>query len=95
MSRTAKWRKIPHVPQAVLRTKRNIQQGVSTRTKILKAIEATPKTAKQIAEETGIGYNSILRQLKTMEKEKIVTRDENNPTCWRVTGLGQQPLRKN
>ncbi|MBS7287775.1 MAG: winged helix-turn-helix transcriptional regulator [Candidatus Freyarchaeota archaeon] len=94
MARTAKWRKTPHIPQAVLKTKRNVQQGVSTRSRILQAIKMNPKTIKEIAEELNINYNTVLRHLKSMEKEKIVTRNHEDASHWRVTGLGQQPLQQ-
>ncbi len=91
MTRTARWRKTPHKPQAVLKTKRNVQQGISTRSRIIQAIMATPKTTKEIAKELNISYNAVLRHLKTMEEEKIVTRN-NEDGHWKLTGLGQQSL---
>lgn len=94
MPRIAKWRKIPHTPQAVLKTKRNIQQGVSTRSRIIQAIMASPKTAKEIAEELSISYNAVLRHLKIMEKEKIVACNHEDGSRWKPTGLGQQPLQQ-
>ncbi|MBS7246702.1 MAG: winged helix-turn-helix domain-containing protein [Candidatus Jordarchaeales archaeon] len=94
MTRIAKWRKIPHTPQAVLRTKRNVQQGVSTRSRIIQAIMTSPKTAREIAEELSVSYNAVLRHLKIMEKEKIVTCNHEDGSRWKPTGLGQQPLQQ-
>lgn len=95
MARIAKWRKIPHVPQAVLKTKRNVQQGVSTRSKIIQTLKAGPKTAREVADELGMNYSTVLRHLKLMEKEKIVVCEREGVSHWKLTGLGQQSLQQN
>ncbi|MEM4948126.1 MAG: winged helix-turn-helix domain-containing protein [Candidatus Jordarchaeales archaeon] len=74
--------------------KRNVQQGVSTRSKIIQALKAGPKTAREIADELGMNYSTVLRHLKLMEKEKIVFCERGVGFRWKLTGLGQQPLQQ-
>lgn len=79
-------------PKAFLSRKRNVREGVSTRSRIIMVLERKPSSAKAIAEEAGISYSAALHHLRLLEEEKIVKREGGKPYVWRLTGLGQLRL---
>ena len=79
-------------PKAFLSRKRNVREGVSTRSRIIMVLERKPSSAKAIAEEAGISYSAALHHLRLLEEEKIVEREGGKPYVWRLTGVGQLRL---
>ena len=61
-------------PKAFLSRRRNVREGVSTRSRIIMVLERKPLSAKAIAEEAGISYSNVLHHLRLLEEEKIVKR---------------------
>jgi len=79
-------------PKAFLSHKRNVREGVSTRSRVIMVLERKPSSAKAIAEEAGISYSAALHHLRLLEEEKIVEREGGKPYVWRLTGVGQLRL---
>ena len=79
-------------PKAFLSHKRNVREGVSTRSRIIMVLERKPSSAKAIAEEAGISYSSVLHHLRLLEEERIVKREGRKPYVWKLTGVGQLRL---
>ena len=79
-------------PKAFLSRKRNVREGVSTRSRIIMVLERKPSSAKAIAEEAGISYSAALHHLRLLEEEHIVRREGGKPYTWKLTGLGQLRL---
>lgn len=79
-------------PKAYLSSRRNIREGLSSRSKVLNLIEAEHLTAKEIANKTGLKYRSVLYHLKLLESEGIVERKGKKPYLWLLTGRGQLRL---
>jgi len=79
-------------PNAYLTAFRNVKLGLKTRTVILNFLEKTSANAKDIARQTGLPYNVILRHLKLLEQRGIVHRKSGRPSVWALTGLGQKRL---
>jgi len=79
-------------PKAFLSRKRNVREGVSTRSRIIMVLERNPSSAKAIAEEAGISYSNVLHHLRLLEEERIVRREGGKPYIWKLTGVGQLRL---
>ncbi|RLI17215.1 hypothetical protein DRO54_11845 [Candidatus Bathyarchaeota archaeon] len=79
-------------PKAFLSRKRNVREGVSTRSRIIMVLERKPSSAKAIAEEAGISYSNVLHHLRLLEEERIVRREGGKPYVWKLTGVGQLRL---
>lgn len=84
--------KITHHPKAFLTLKRNVQQGLLVRTKIVLVLEKKASNAKNVMQETGLSYASVLYHLHLLEAENILTRKGKRPYFWELTGAGQQRL---
>ncbi len=80
-------------PNAYLGEIRNTQQGLASRTKILRTLERKNATAGRLAEDTRLHYAVVLHHLRLLETERIVLRvRKKKPYLWELTGLGQQRL---
>ena len=79
-------------PKAFLSHRRNVREGVSTRSRIIMVLEHKPSSAKAIAKEAGISYSNVLHHLRLLEEEHIVRREGGKPYIWRLTGAGQLRL---
>jgi predicted transcriptional regulator len=84
--------KITHHPKAFLTLKRNVRQGLLARTKIVLVLEKKASNAKNVIQETGLSYASVLYHLHLLEAENILTRKGKRPYFWELTGAGQQRL---
>jgi len=84
--------RLPHHPNAFLSLKRNIQPGLSARTKIISVLETRAFTARKISRETGLSYKAVLYHLHFLEAEKIVHHRGRRSYVWKLTGAGQQKL---
>lgn len=81
-------------PNAYLSEIRNTQQGVASRTKILRALEGKKATARRLAEDTGLTYRVVFHHLRLLETASIVVRtSRKKPYFWELTGMGQQRLK--
>jgi len=81
-------------PNAYLTETKNIRQGLTSRTKILRVLERNSVTAGTLVKETGLNYSVILHHLRLLESERIVTRRaDKKPYSWKLTGIGQQRLK--
>jgi len=81
-------------PNAYLSETRNVRQGLTSRTRILRILERKITTAKFLAGESTLSYYVVLHHLRLMESEKIVLRTKSKkPYFWKLTGLGQQRLK--
>lgn len=79
-------------PKAFLAVKKNVQQGLAKRTKILSLLQQVSLNAKELSQKTESSYKSVLYHLHLLEAEHIVARVEGRPYIWRLTGAGQQTL---
>ena len=84
--------RITHHPKAFLTLKRNVQQGLLARTRIILILEKEPSNAKKLAQETGLSYASVLWHLHLLEAENILSRKGKRSYVWELTGAGQQRL---
>jgi len=78
--------------QSYLTVIRNVDRGLKTRSSIIKALKEGHTTIRGISEATGIRYQTILRHLRNMEKEGVVTRRPGKPYKWSLTGKGEQDV---
>lgn len=74
---------------AFLRTIRNVKKGLMTRSKIIAILKHNKSTTKEMAEKINMSYSAIRRQLKLMEREKIVRKIGKK---WNLTGYGQREI---
>jgi predicted transcriptional regulator len=79
-------------PNAFLNSKKNIQPGLATRTKILLVFEVGVSKTKSISKKAGLGYSAVLYHLHLLENENIVRRRGIRWYLWELTGTGQQRL---
>jgi len=84
--------KIAYHPRAFLTIKRNVRQGLLARTKIVLVLEKKASNAKDVAQETGLSYASVLHHLHLLEAENILMRKGKKQYLWELTGAGQQRL---
>jgi predicted transcriptional regulator len=84
--------KIAHHPNAFLPQKRNIQPGLSARTKIISVLEKRICDTKTISRETELGYKTVLYHLHLLEAENILSHKGRRTYIWQLTGVGQQRL---
>ena len=82
----------PYHPKAYLSTKRNIQPGLSMRSRILSFLEREPSDAKTLAQKLQTSYPAVLHHLHLLEAERIVARKGGRPYVWALTGIGQKRL---
>jgi len=86
--------KLAFHPNAYLNGIRNTQQGLTSRTKILRALEKKSATASRLAEDTRLHYWVVIHHLRLLETESIVVRaTKKKPYSWESTGMGQQRLK--
>ncbi|PVX24363.1 MAG: hypothetical protein CW691_07745 [Candidatus Bathyarchaeum sp.] len=84
--------RLPYHPKAFLALKRNIQPGLSARTKIISALEKSASTTRMICQETQLNYAAALYHLHLLEAEQILSHSGRRFYIWRLTGVGQQKL---
>lgn len=84
--------KIARHPKAFLTLKRNVKPGLLARTRIILILEKEVSGAKEIAQETGLSYGSVLHHLHLLEAENILVRKGRRSYVWKLTGAGQQRL---
>ena len=66
--------------------------GLTTRTKILNALEQTSDQALYLAKTTSLSYSVVSYHLRLLKHEDIVTRTGKRPYNWIITGKGQKQL---
>jgi len=81
-----------HHPKAYLTKKRNVRLGLRARTRIIRVLEKGVKSARAVAQETGLSYGVVRHHLLLLESENIVSRKARKPFSWELTGAGQQTL---
>ena len=79
-------------PKAFLTLKRNVQAGLTARSKILSVLEHKTTTTVNISRETGLSYAVVLYHLHLLEIENLLFRKGNRCYLWELTGIGQQRL---
>lgn len=80
-------------PKAYLKSKRNVQAGLISRSKILQTLDKGPKKTGEIAKETSLSYDCVSYHLIAMRKDRVVDRvSKSRPYRWQVTAYGQQEL---
>jgi predicted transcriptional regulator len=84
--------RLPHHPNAFLSLKRNIQPGLSARTKIIYILETRTSTTRKISQQTGLSYKAVLYHLHLLEAEKIASHRGRRFYVWELTGVRQQRL---
>lgn len=84
--------KVAHHPKAFLTLKKNVRRGLLARTQIVLTLENKASSVKDVAQETGLSYSSVLHHLHLLEAENILTRRGKRPYFWSLTGSGQQRL---
>lgn len=84
--------------EAILKKKRNTRQGLKMRNKILKYLfeaKTHSATAPEIAKEIDESYRVVTYHLNNMLQEKVVEKEKHSRmNIWKITGLGQQTIRK-
>ena len=82
-----------HHPNAYIHGIRNIEAGLNARTKILVSLEEGKSTVKNISNDIGISYASVLHHLHLLRRSKIVEITTlKAPYDWKFTGLGHRRL---
>ena len=84
--------KVPHHPRAFLTLKRNVQRGLLARTQIISTLEKKAYNTKEVEQETGLTYASVLHHLHLLKAEDILVCKGKRPYLWELTGAGQQRL---
>lgn len=84
--------KVAHHPKAFLTLKKNVRRGLLARTQIVLTLENKASSVKDVAQETGLSYSSVLHHLHLLEAENILTRRGKRQYFWSLTGSGQQRL---
>jgi predicted ArsR family transcriptional regulator len=84
--------KVAHHPKAFLTLKRNIQPGLSARTKILSILEKNACDAKKVSRKTGLSYSVVFHHLHLLEAENVLIHKGRRTYVWQLTGAGQQRL---
>ena len=80
-------------PKAYLSKIRNVTRGLTSRTRIITAIEKGTGTAAEIAEKSRLTYGCTLYHLRSMSGENLVTRSgKRRRSTWFLTEYGQQRL---
>jgi len=80
-------------PNSWLPRIRNVASGLESRSLVLTVLEGGERTAKEVAEETGMSYLRVLHHLHLLEDFRVVERDDaRRPYRWSLTGLGQRRL---
>jgi predicted transcriptional regulator len=80
-------------PKAYLKSKRNVQAGLISRSKILQSLEKGRKSIRDTAKETALSYECVAYHLKAMQKDRLVEKtSQTTPHVWQVTPYGQQRL---
>ncbi len=84
--------------EAILRKKRNTKKGLQMRNKILMYLydisDMRVPTA-QIADNTGLSYQTVNYHLKSMFDEEVVEKFIiARKSFWKITGYGQQTIKK-
>jgi predicted transcriptional regulator len=80
-------------PKAYLRSKRNVQAGLISRTKIIQMLEKGRRSTRHIAKETSLSYECVAYHLNTMRRDRLVDRSsKTKPFTWALTPFGQQRL---
>jgi predicted ArsR family transcriptional regulator len=84
--------KLAHHPKAFLTHKKNVQPGLSTRTRIISVLEKKASTIKRLSREAGLSYSTVLYHIHLLEAENILNSRSRKPSVWELTGVGQQRL---
>jgi len=79
-------------PKAYLTKKRNVRLGLRARTRIISVLEKGARSARAVAQETGLSYDVVRHHLLLLEPENIVVRRARRPFSCELTGAGQQIL---
>lgn len=79
-------------PHSYLRRIRNVAQGLSTRSKILRALEGGASTLAEIQRSAGVGPSVADHHIRLLHREAIVRPLRTKPRRWVGTGLGQTSL---
>jgi len=79
-------------PNAYLKSIRNVQSGLSARTKILTLLDKEPFSAGKIASQSKLTYNVVIYHLRLLKAEGTVERRGGRRYVWLSTGLGQKRL---
>lgn len=79
--------------RALLRSVRNVRQGVLTRSRIIDVISVKACTLAQLSRELGLSESSIRRHLRNMLAEGVVEKVRyKGRVLWRLGGSGQLDL---
>jgi predicted transcriptional regulator len=80
-------------PKAYLKSKRNVQAGLISRTKILQALEKGRMSTRDIARDASLSYPCVAYHLTAMRKDRLVEKiSQTKPHAWQATPYGQQSL---
>ncbi len=82
-------------PRAYLRRIRNVAQGLSTRSKILRALEGGASTMAEIRRAAGVGPSVADHHIHLLYREAIVRPLRTKPRRWNMTRFGQTSLVEN
>ncbi|MCK5046346.1 MAG: hypothetical protein KAJ76_07435 [Candidatus Heimdallarchaeota archaeon] len=84
--------------EAILRKKRNTRIGLKMRNKILQFLYENPLkffTTAEVMDGIGSSYASVAYHLKNMLLENVVLMEKRERrNLWKITGLGQQTIKK-
>ena len=80
-------------PKAFLTRKRNVRNGLQSRSLIVNCLERGSKKTAEIAEELRFSYPKVAHHLKLLVNERsIASSDGKRPHMWYLTEYGQRRL---
>ncbi len=79
-------------PKAFLINKKNVNPGLSSRSKIAFFLENKLSSTKLISQNIKMKYSTTLYHLHLMEESKITERFGEKSYLWKLTGSGQTRL---
>ena len=81
-------------PKAYLAYRRNVKAGLSSRSRIIKALEEKElKTLREISEATGLSYSTVTHHVRLLRDEGVVKLEKTDKVKrWSLTRYGQQSL---
>lgn len=79
-------------PKAFLAKKRNVKAGLLSRTKIIRSLESGGKSVREICDASKLTYSCVTYHLRSLSRERLVSRSKSNSRNWALTAYGQQAL---
>ncbi len=80
-------------PRAYISDMRNVTRGLSSRTKIIEALQEKKLLSSDLAKKTGLSRSAVGYHLSLLRKRKVVVPSRIGRTnSWSLTTYGQERL---